>query len=262
MLQWYRGQAKQHGVIEATRLFCRVGWARVSADLANKTLPEKLACPCCGWQGRRFYDYVEVGYRVPNSVCPRCDSHGRHRAFHLWLSREYSLQARSGVALIFAAEGALASLWQNHDKLKVYRIDIEMKRGRDLLGDLTHLPIATSAVDLLWCHHVLEHIEDDRAAIRELYRVLCPGKGELIVSVPMNNGRATEEFGFCDLAQSGHWRIYGDDFAERLREGGFRVTAIDYRPLAADLKRYRIVPEHFYICTKAEFGSEVPPALE
>lgn len=250
MLQWYRGQVKQHGAIDATRLFWRVGWSKLRVDLANKLLPEKLACPCCGWRGRSFYDYVELGYRFPNAACPRCDSHARHRAFFLWLSREYPLQHRKGVALVFAAEGALASLWQSTEQLKVYRIDIATMRGRDLLGDLTHLPIATSAVDLLWCHHVLEHVEDDRAAIRELHRVLRPGPGELIVSVPMIPGTVTEEYGFCDLKRSGHWRIYGDDFADRLAEGGFSVKAIDYNPPAADLERYGIAAEHFYICTK------------
>ena len=42
MLQWYRGQVKQHGAIDATRLFWRVGWAKVNADLANKILRAAL----------------------------------------------------------------------------------------------------------------------------------------------------------------------------------------------------------------------------
>lgn len=250
MFGWYRGQVEQHGAIGATRLLWRVGWSRLGVNLANKLLPEKLACPCCGWKGRRFYDFIELGYTLPNTACPQCDSHARHRAFYLWLSREYPLQNRSGVALVFAAEGALASLWQNTETLKIYRVDIEAVRGRDLLSDLTHLAIATDSVDLVWCHHVLEHIEDDRTAIRELFRVLRPGQGELIVSVPMIPGSSTEEYGFCDRKKSGHWRIYGDDFADRLAECGLSVRAVDYHPPAADLDCYGIAPEHFYICTK------------
>lgn len=250
MLQWYRGQVKQHGAIDATRLFWRVRWSRLRVDLANRLLPGNLSCPCCGWKGRRFYDFIELGYRLPNEACPQCDSHARHRAFYLWLSREYSLQDRSGVALVFAAEGALASFWKNAETLKVYRVDIEAGRGKDLLSDLTRLAIATNSVDLLWCHHVLEHIEDDRAAISELLRVLRPVHGELIVSVPMIPGGITEEYGFCDLKQSGHWRIYGDDFADRLTESGFSVRVVDYEPPAADLERYGIASEHFYVCTK------------
>ena len=250
-MDWYRAQIKQHGLVDATRLLWRAGWSRVGVNVANKLLPEKLACPCCGWQGRRFYDFIELGYTLRDTACPQCDSHARHRAFYLWLSREYPLQNRSGVALVFAAEGALASLWKNTDTLQVYRVDIEAARGRDLLSDLTRLAIATDSVDLLWCHHVLEHIEDDRAAIAELFRVLRPVHGELIVSVPMIRGSTTEEYGFADPKQTGHWRIYGDDFTDRLAESGFSVRAVDYHPPAADLKRYGITSEHFYICTKS-----------
>ena len=257
MLQWYRGQIRERGIVGATSLAWRVGWSRIQIGLRNKVLPQKLTCPCCGWKGRRFYDFIEPGYRISNAVCPQCDSHPRHRAFYLWLSCEYHLQQRRGVALVFAAEGALAPLWQSSAGLKVYRIDIEPSRGRDVLGDLTHLPIATNAVDLLWCHHVLEHVEDDRAAIKELYRVLSPDKGELIVSVPMIQGTTTEEYGFSDPMKTGHWRIYGDDFADRLAEGGFSVREIDFRLPATDLERYGISPEPFYICIKRSISRDL-----
>jgi predicted SAM-dependent methyltransferase len=169
---------------------------------------------------------------------------------YLWLSREYPLQNRSGIALVFAAEGALSALWEEAGDLQVYRIDIDTLRDSDLLGDLTCLPIATESVDLLWCHHVLEHIGDDRAAIMELFRVLRPGQGELIVSVPMIRGGTTQEYGFADPAQNGHWRIYGNDFTDRLAESGFVVRTIDYHPPAYDQERYGIASAHFYICTK------------
>jgi SAM-dependent methyltransferase len=251
MLQWYRGQIKQHGPINATRLLWRIGWSRLRVDVANKLLAGRLECPCCGWQGRRFHGFIELDCEVPNTVCPRCESHARHRAFYLWLSREYDLQDRAGVALVFAAEPALAPLWNNAERLRVYRVDIDANRGRDLQADLTRLPIADSAVDLIWCHHVLEHIEDDRSAIRELYRVLRPEDGELIVSVPMIAASRTEEYGFCDQRRAGHWRIYGDDFAERLSEIGFLVGELDYQPPAADCARYGITAEQLYICTKS-----------
>ena len=48
---------------------------------------------------------------------------------------------------------------------------------------LTHLPLATSSVDLVFCTEVLEHIEDDIAAVSEMRRVLTPG-GWILISVP------------------------------------------------------------------------------
>ena len=250
MFGWYRSQIREFGALTATQLLGRVAWSRTKVNLANKLLPETLVCPCCGWSGRRFYDYIEVGYAVHNAACPQCDSHARHRALFLWLSREYKLKDRCGVALVFAPEKALASVWDEAESLRVYRVDIEATRGPNLLADIRRLPVASDAVDLLWCHHVLEHIEDDRAAINELYRVLRPQTGELVVSVPMYDGRETREYGFADPKESGHWRIYGDDFVDRLAESGFDVRPVVYNLSTQDCARYGIEPERFYICTK------------
>lgn len=51
------------------------------------------------------------------------------------------------------------------------------------LGDLTDYPAVDEAYDVVFCNHVLEHIEDDVQALRELRRVLRPG-GIAIVGVP------------------------------------------------------------------------------
>jgi ubiquinone/menaquinone biosynthesis C-methylase UbiE len=51
------------------------------------------------------------------------------------------------------------------------------------VGSLPNLPLRSASVDAALCLEVLEHVEDDRAAVRELRRVLRP-KGLLIVSVP------------------------------------------------------------------------------
>ena len=256
MLDWFSQQRKAHGMIAATRLLGRVARARVKVKLANKLLPARVVCPCCGWQGRRFYDFIELGYTVPNAACPQCDSHPRHRYLYLWLQQEFKLEDKSGVALVFAPEKALAPLWARATRLKISRVDIEEPFGVDLLADIKNLPVGSNSVDLLWCHHVLEHVDDDRAAIRELYRVLRPGSGELIVSVPMLLGTITDEFGFPDPTQSGHWRMYGNDFEERLAEAGLKVQTADFKLSADEYRRYGFQPERFYICQKPEASEQ------
>lgn len=50
-------------------------------------------------------------------------------------------------------------------------------------ADATHLPFRSGSVDLLLAADVIEHLDDDRAALREFVRVLRPG-GHLVLTVP------------------------------------------------------------------------------
>jgi SAM-dependent methyltransferase len=256
MFSWCREQIKEHGVISAAGLIGRVAWSRTRVRVANRFLPATHTCPCCGWSGRQFFDYIEAGYTARDAACPQCDSHPRHRAFHFWLQNTFRLRERQGTALVFAPEKALAPLWAEASRLKLMRVDIAPARGVDLLANLESLPVASDSVDLIWCHHVLEHVEHDRKAIGELCRVLRPRAGELIVSVPMELGTRTHEYGFADPRQSGHWRMYGDDFADRLAASGLTVETLAHDLSPQDQRRYGVAPERFYLCRK-EDGSAV-----
>lgn len=64
----------------------------------------------------------------------------------------------------------------------------QLARGRGLLtarGDARRLPLAGSSLGLVVAFDVLEHIDDDAAAARELWRCLRPG-GRLLVAVPVD----------------------------------------------------------------------------
>ena len=212
MLAWYRVRLKEHGFLVATPLLLRVVWARISATLANRLLPARVECPCCGWEGGRFFDYLEVGCTARGVECPRCNSHPRHRALAVWLRRDYGLNSKSGTALVFAPD----------------------------------------SFDLIWCQHVLTQIPDDRAAIREMRRVLRACAGELVVSAAQEERAETREFGRADKRHLGFWRVYGEDFAARLAEGGLEVSEVGHGVSAQDCVRYGIdSDEGFFICTKA-----------
>jgi len=64
------------------------------------------------------------------------------------------------------------------------------------------LPLVASAFDLILSHEVLEHVADDRAALREMARLLRPG-GRLILFAP-NRGYPFETHG---VYWRGHYRF-------------------------------------------------------
>lgn len=250
IISWYRQNVKDFGVVRATSLLWRVAAGRVYVSAANALLSKQLECPCCGWQGRRFQDYAEMGYTAKNIECPQCGSHSRHRVFFLWLRDQFGIERRTGRALIFAPERALAPIWQAASELRIFKIDIEPSRGVDVIADVMYLPFASDCADLVWCHHVLDQVLDDRAALGEIRRVLRPDRGDLIISVGESARAKTLEFGHSDKALSGNRRSYGSDFVERLREAGFSAEPLSWNPGESESRRHALQPERFYLCRK------------
>jgi SAM-dependent methyltransferase len=70
------------------------------------------------------------------------------------------------------------------------------------VGSVEELPFATSTFDLVCAFDIVEHVEDDEAALTELTRVLAPG-GVLLMSVPLHESYWTQ---FDELV--GHCRRY------------------------------------------------------
>jgi len=250
ILSWYRQNVSDFGLWPATSLFWRVVWGRAVVKASNALLANRFECPCCGWQGRRLFDYVEMGYTARNASCPRCDSHSRHRTFFLWLRDNYQIEKATGTALIFAPERALEPLWKMTTTLRTVKLDIEPSRGVDVIADIMRLPFTNALADLVWCHHVLDQVPDDHVALAELKRVLKSTNGELFISVGESTLPETREFGVSDKALSGNRRAYGSDFPDRLRAMGFTVQVLDGGLTEAERQKYALNLERFYLCRK------------
>lgn len=112
------------------------------------------------------------------------------------------------------------------------------------------LPFANDVADLIWCHHVLEQVPDDRVALRELYRVLKPQTGDLVLSVTSDGEAHTREFGRSLKKLSGNRRSYGDDFIERLRRAGFEVSPFNWKVTDEEGRKFGLTDETFFLCRK------------
>jgi SAM-dependent methyltransferase len=90
-------------------------------------------------------------------------------------------------------------------------------------GDVAVLPFATAAFDGVVCGEVLEHVDDDGAAVAELARVLRPG-GVLVATVPAGRAR----YSWLDR-WAGHARRYERAELDRLvRARGFAVLRLHH----------------------------------
>jgi predicted SAM-dependent methyltransferase len=82
--------------------------------------------------------------------------------------------------------------------------------------DICAIPFGDGDLDMVIASHVLEHVEHDRQAIREIHRVLRPS-GVAVLPVPWAAG-PTIEFGEARADETGHWRRPGLDYLDRYRE--------------------------------------------
>jgi 2-polyprenyl-3-methyl-5-hydroxy-6-metoxy-1,4-benzoquinol methylase len=94
-------------------------------------------------------------------------------------------------------------------------------------GSVLALPFDDGAFDRAIAAEVLEHVDDDRGALRELARVVRPG-GVLAVTVPrwlpeLVNWALTEEY-HAPFVPGGHVRIYRESaLRARMEAAGFEV---------------------------------------
>jgi predicted SAM-dependent methyltransferase len=105
----------------------------------------------------------------------------------------------------------------------------------DLHFDLHQIPLEENRFDVIFCNHVLEHVEDAHQCMRELYRVMKPG-GWGIMQVPQDFDRditfedpsiKSEEDRERYYWQKDHVRLFGKDYPNWLENAGFKVEVFE-----------------------------------
>jgi len=221
----------------------------------------KVICPCCEGHFRTFISYITYGGELQeNVICPKCSSHERHRLLWLYLKNKTNLFNERLKLLHFAPEYYFEKTFLSLEKLDYYSADLASPLAR-IKMDITNILYEDNYFDVILCNHVLEHIQDDQKAMKELLRVLKPG-GWAILQVPIDRNR---EQTFEDpsivapedrerlYGQYDHVRLYGRDYKDKLARAGFQVKVDGYvRSLGADIiQKYGLDEnEDIYLCTK------------
>lgn len=237
-------------------------------DIAS--LAYKKKCPVCGKRVRNFDPlpdfYLDSAkkYNFPHSYdlgetlnykeysCPNCGSSDRDRLYALYIGRNTSPEKKYKLLDIAPAK-ALRNFLKKKENVLYRSADLYNKDVDDTGVDITNMTnYPSETFDIFICSHVLEHVVDDRKAMRELYRVLKGGGfGIAMVPIVMGLKEIDEDPGLNDIAE--RWRRFGQDdhlrlysksaFTDRLRECGFTVGEVTQKDFAeGEFLKYGLSP--------------------
>ncbi|MDT5057028.1 MAG: hypothetical protein QOF66_5394 [Mycobacterium sp.] len=224
-------------------------WLRDRKQFSGGRLPR--LCPICD------YDGIMIGVGHPprwDALCPGCGSRERHRLLWLWATQGGINRLEGKRILHFAPEKSLRHALRHNPRYETADL---FQRGVTYQADMTRLPMPEKSYDVVIGNHVLEHIDDDRLAMRELFRVLDPG-GIALLTVPINPTREAtyEDADITDpierrahFSASDHRRFYGLDFADRLNDVGFQVETFRLPP-ALEVTFGLLPMEWLYVATR------------
>ena len=218
--------------------------------------------PISGKTYRKFLPYGYSGKaKRKNALCPGSLSLERHRLLWLFLKRKTDFFTATKIQLLHVApEQCFYPLFRKQNNLKYITADLNSPLA-DVKMDLHHTPFSDNEFDVIFCNHVLEHVDDDVQCMRELFRILKKG-GWGVFQVPMDVNRKDtyEDKSIVSEAdrekhfwQKDHVRLYGLDYPTRLQHAGFKVEIIDMtQELGSELvDRYRLpAGEMIYLCKK------------
>jgi SAM-dependent methyltransferase len=209
---------------------------------------DSVECPVCGGHFRYFLRFKSR----QGAKCPKCGALDRHRAMWLILTKGHLLED-SPRLLHFAPEECLERRLRGVAGLDYRTADLS-RTDVDLRLDVTSISLPDGSVDALLCSHVLEHVTDDRNAMKELRRILSPFGWALIdVPIDWSLSETFEDWTVTTpvararvFGQWDHVRLYGRNFADLLRETGWSVSVPGFSP--RETERFGLPPSLPFVC--------------
>jgi predicted SAM-dependent methyltransferase len=222
---------------------------------------DKVECPVCEKSFRKFLSYGSKVAARDNVLCPYDLTLERHRLMWLYLKRKTDFFTKPDLKVMhIAPEQCFHKKFQQQKNLDYTTGDL-VSPIADLHFDLHKIPLEDDQYEVIFCNHVMEHVEDDLQCMKELYRIMKPG-GWGILQVPIDYNRdstyedasiTTPEEREKHFWQYDHVRLYGTNYPNRLAEAGFKVDIIDFKDELGDelIERYRLQKnELLYIVNK------------
>ena len=205
----------------------------------------KCSCMFCGKTYRKFmhqgvkaevfkrHRIAGAGFKK-NVRCPHCGSNHRTRLLYLFFELRTDIYRKKVRLLHISPNRHLAHVLRGKDNIDYLCGALFPDRIPAIPAekvDVTNMEFGDGQFDVVICNHVLEHVQEDANAMREIYRVLRPG-GFAVLQVPLalDLQKTLEDRTIVDgkqrkiaYGQKDHLRLYGLDYFEKLRNAGFRV---------------------------------------
>ena len=178
----------------------------------------------------------------------------------LYLNNETNFFSKTLKVLHIAPEQCFYNLFKNLKNINYTTYDSNSPLA-DIKGDICNLPFKENSFDFILCNHVLEHINDDNKAMKELYRVLNKN-GTAILQVPINQkySETLEDSSIVDkkerikkFGQYDHIRLYGLDYFKKLESFGFKVDPLKYSKefTESEIIKYGLIKDEIIpVCKK------------
>jgi O-antigen biosynthesis protein len=225
---------------------------------AARKPPPMVVCPLCGTEHAAFLplqqDYLDwlaahgctdpidrfETLNIAQYTCPGCGSSDRDRLMGLAFLRLWVEEGRAdGLRVLELAPSAPLSALLREFGGSWRSGDLQPGAAMDVVDITDMRGYADASFDLLVCSHVLEHVPDDAAALREIRRVLAPGgTAMLLVPLPLDRTRTDEVAPGAALpppaerirrfGQDDHVRMYArEDFMRRIQAAGLALRVLE-----------------------------------
>jgi SAM-dependent methyltransferase len=177
--------------------------------LLNHKSKYKYDCPICDYHG----PFMDKNNRL-RAKCPKCGELERARMAMLVVDQIFDeTKASETDVLHISPENFLRKIFKK--KYKSYISSDLYREDVDHQFDIQSIPYPDNNFDLVFASHVLEYVENDRQAIKEIKRVLRPG-GLAFLPVPMLHEKTID---FENRPQNKRIiRETGIDYFDRYRE--------------------------------------------
>ena len=183
----------------------------------------KVECPVCDRKFRKFLSYGSNVSHRENVLCPYDLTLERHRLMWLYLKRESNFFTADKLKVLhIAPEQCFHKTFKKQKNLDYLTGDL-LSPIADMHFDLHQIPLEDNRFDVVFCNHVMEHVDDALKCMKELHRVMAPGAlidkrikwlevvgNKVKATYYYDNGKIQQEGFFKDGKLDGVWVSYDE----------------------------------------------------